>query len=367
MAPAVVADEEEYLLLEGSEESGPARITRDCRCADNAIILGESIPCPVHEQDVTQDVGQRATPLSPTNPSKGVYPDVKYTGFAFFTLPNGTSFTGYMSCGLRNGGGLCVTPQGEVLHAQWADDKPASYVTLFPEASREAVLRKFRDQKMSTKTFSGAHAATGRWSNGLKHGYGSLCLSPTSQFIGQWKSGSKDGLGRFIREDGSAIVCRWVGHLGQGVGVMIEAHGKRHIVSFVDGSVIGFGRQLFPAHVDSSYVGQLHDGKRHGFGLLTVRGQSYIGEFMNQHPHGFGTYRWDDGPSVTGMWCDGQVKGFKVLAILQDIIIYGNLETTKHRVYGLPDGSLSLQISPQCNSGESIPFCSQWFEYYRSK
>eukprot|EP00942_MAST-04A_sp_MAST-4A-sp1_P002020 g2020.t1 len=56
------------------------------------------------------------------------------------------------------------------------------------------------------------------------------------------------------------------------------------------------------------YVGQMKDGKLHGFGKLTLaNGDVYVGDFKDNMMHGYGKYTFADGSILyDGMWKDGK-------------------------------------------------------------
>ena len=60
---------------------------------------------------------------------------------------------------------------------------------------------------------------------------------------------------------------------------------------------------------EPKYVGNLTDGKRNGFGILTANGFKYEGEWLNDEEHGQGTLQYPDGCSYEGQWQSGRKSG----------------------------------------------------------
>nr|WP_321412854.1 hypothetical protein [uncultured Allomuricauda sp.] len=59
------------------------------------------------------------------------------------------------------------------------------------------------------------------------------------------------------------------------------------------------------------YIGQVKDGKAHGFGVaLLETGSRYEGEWVNNQRHGEGTFYWADGEYYKGSYKDDQRNGY---------------------------------------------------------
>ena len=57
------------------------------------------------------------------------------------------------------------------------------------------------------------------------------------------------------------------------------------------------------------YVGECKDGKKHGKGTETYRGNKYVGEFKNGEHHGQGTLTFPNGEIYVGGFKDGLFHG----------------------------------------------------------
>jgi hypothetical protein len=55
--------------------------------------------------------------------------------------------------------------------------------------------------------------------------------------------------------------------------------------------------------------GQFSGGRRHGYGVLVVRGNRYEGNWLNGQRHGYGTYTFRNGDSYTGEFRHGKFNG----------------------------------------------------------
>merc|ERR1712159_586148 len=65
----------------------------------------------------------------------------------------------------------------------------------------------------------------------------------------------------------------------------------------------------------NGYVGQMKDGKKHGFGRMVYSGGNvYVGEFKDDKKHGKGTFTWNSGPYkgdvYVGEYKDGKKHGY---------------------------------------------------------
>ena len=73
-----------------------------------------------------------------------------------------------------------------------------------------------------------------------------------------------------------------------------------------DGKAQGQGR----AEGSAAYVGEFHQGKKHGRGVKTWPwGDRYEGGFANDTRNGFGLYVWASGDAYAGPWKDDAVAG----------------------------------------------------------
>lgn len=75
-----------------------------------------------------------------------------------------------------------------------------------------------------------------------------------------------------------------------------------------DGKAHGFGTALLDT--GSRYVGEWQNGQRHGEGTFHwPDGEYYTGDYQNDQRSGFGTYHWPDGQKYTGMWKNDKRSG----------------------------------------------------------
>merc|ERR1711998_520540 len=59
------------------------------------------------------------------------------------------------------------------------------------------------------------------------------------------------------------------------------------------------------------YVGQVKDGKAHGFGKMTyANGNVYVGDWKDDKKDGKGTYTCADGNVYDGEWKDDKINGY---------------------------------------------------------
>mmetsp|Transcript_32025 Transcript_32025/g.75078 ORF Transcript_32025/g.75078 Transcript_32025/m.75078 type:complete len:231 (+) Transcript_32025:51-743(+) len=60
---------------------------------------------------------------------------------------------------------------------------------------------------------------------------------------------------------------------------------------------------------NSTYTGQMVNGRRQGYGLWQSRGGQYDGQWRHDIQHGFGKQRWSDGRLYEGQFEDGKFSG----------------------------------------------------------
>merc|ERR1711998_493378 len=86
--------------------------------------------------------------------------------------------------------------------------------------------------------------------------------------------------------------------------------GRVYVGQVKDGKAHGFGKMTYAN--GNVYVGDWKDGKYHGKGTYTVnsgsyKGDVYVGKFKDDKMHGYGKYTNADGSILhDGMWKDGE-------------------------------------------------------------
>ena len=75
------------------------------------------------------------------------------------------------------------------------------------------------------------------------------------------------------------------------------------------------------------YIGQLHNGVRHGLGVLKwIDGSKYAGEWASDHPCGFGVEKYSDGSSYSGGFHQDLRHGFGEFEVSPGVSYCGQFE-----------------------------------------
>ena len=86
-----------------------------------------------------------------------------------------------------------------------------------------------------------------------------------------------------------------------GQGTVTYSDGTKYVGEFKDGIFHGKGTMSF--HDGASYAGEWRNDKVHGQGTYTfASGDQYVGEWKDDKFHGQGTYTWADGRETLGEW-----------------------------------------------------------------
>ena len=95
-------------------------------------------------------------------------------------------------------------------------------------------------------------------------------------------------------------------------GEETQSDHHQYMGEFLNGKRHGFGVMsvLHPNFKGDKYVGEFKDGKWHGQGTLTrADGQKHVGEYKDGKRNGYGTQTWADGEKYVGEYKDGKWHG----------------------------------------------------------
>lgn len=262
-----------------------------------------------------------------------------------------------------HGYGKLVRNDGEVYEGEWKYGK--------------------KDGK-GTYTFANGERYEGAWRGGIMQGYGKYFWDDGSIYEGQFRNGVIDGKGTITWEDGEIYTGNFVGEKKFGKGTHIYPNGDRYEGGVVGNRYYGEGKfyqadedvtyKGFWVDVDTAYcvtetkggkrrrgtyikdtfvpypkgyktiindhgakyVGEVENGKMHGYGALTYGsycyvgewkdddpcgngilyyhlGNRYEGEFIAGHPHGKGKFFYEDGDVFEGEFQEGLRYGHGTL------------------------------------------------------
>ena len=93
---------------------------------------------------------------------------------------------------------------------------------------------------------------------------------------------------------------------------VVYANGDHYDGVYVDGKKQGVGK--FSWRDGGEYVGEWHNDRQHGNGVMSSSCGTYIGEWRNGSPHGQGRWTWPDGCLWhSGQWMKGRPFGLSEL------------------------------------------------------
>jgi len=266
--------------------------------------------------------------------------------------PSGDKFHGDLVQGQRHGTGRCAFRTTAIsaekgttaatYEGEWEDDVPHGQGVYSDGAntyagSWEHGLRHGHGRH----EVSGGSTYDGEWQNGLQHGWGRIRGADGTVHEGLWVSGviddSRPSKTERLLPDGTRYVGGWQGGVPKGRGTVIYANGERFDGTFAQGipdptKACTVVRKLADGH----FVGEMVDGLRHGFGILTqksgdtsegtwsrgmpfdcegvvsIDGQRYAGAWRGGYREGHGVLEWQTGERFIGGFLHGLQHGFGV-------------------------------------------------------
>jgi hypothetical protein len=129
-------------------------------------------------------------------------------------------------------------------------------------------------------------------------------------YDGEWHMGHWHGIGIIRNANGDVYEGQVVNDLKDGEGKIHYGDGRVFSGRFKEDEAVN-GTLTFPdgAH----YVGELHHGARHGYGLYNFSdGSTYEGHSVMNIFEGKGKMTWTDGGWYEGEWSQGEVHGYGV-------------------------------------------------------
>ena len=160
---------------------------------------------------------------------------------------DGSSYTGSLVNGARQGQGKVKYSNGSVYEGNWFNDQCHGQGKCF--------------------YFDGSYYE-GSWSNGSEHGEGKYTWVDGSYYEGSWSNGSQHGEGKFTWADGSYYDGNWAEGSYQGYGKYVFSNGATYEGNWSEGALNGFGKYVYTD--GSSYEGNWLKGDKHGLGKETL-------------------------------------------------------------------------------------------------
>jgi hypothetical protein len=133
----------------------------------------------------------------------------------------------------------------------------------------------------STVQYSNGDVYNGEMANGMRNGYGVLCLKNEERYQGQWRNNMKQGQGYYYYANGEFYKGNWEQDKKEGYGEFYFLEGKRYIGDFKNDQLEGKGTLFFKNK--SQYNGHFKAGKRHGKGIFKDMNGTYFEEVWDMN------------------------------------------------------------------------------------
>lgn len=233
-----------------------------------------------------------------------------YTGYVTNYTYDGVTYTGYLIRGQLHGEGTYRSETRELTgtfdHGNFVKgqatihyDNGAVYTGQWSNGKRHGY---------GTLTYASGDRYEGNWKDNKFHGYGIYSYSDGSRYEGNWENGKKSGKGKSISKDGSVWEGTYVNGKLNGQGTLTAANGNTYAGAFQNGNYHGQG--TFTWADGSKYTGAFVEGKREGYGTYYYEnGNRYEGNWVSGDRNGQGTMYYSNGAVYTGQWKDNQRHG----------------------------------------------------------
>lgn len=158
----------------------------------------------------------------------------------------------------------------------------------------------------------------GEFIAGKRNGYGVMSYSNGVEYYGDWKDDYQDGFGSLIIDNKSYYVGNWAKTYGE---VQSTFNGDGLLVTplFIydgewnNGKKDGFGTLSIS---NATYEGEWEKDNINGKGLVIFQDDSYYdGEWKNNKRHGYGEYVWANGDAYYGEWKEDVPDGIGTITL----------------------------------------------------
>jgi len=175
---------------------------------------------------------------------------------------DGSSYTGSLVNGARQGQGKVKYSNGAVYEGNWFNDQCQGQGKCF---------------------YADGSYYEGSWSNGSEHGEGKCTWADGSYYEGNWSEGAQNGFGKYVYADGSYYEGNWA-----------------------EGSFQGYGKYVWNG---VTYEGNWAEGLYQGFGKYTFAdGYSFEGNWLKGEKHGLFKDTLPDGTVVQKLFQNGKFQ-----------------------------------------------------------
>jgi hypothetical protein len=249
--------------------------------------------------------------------------ELRYTGQATYTWPDGQQQSGMWVDGLLQGMGT-ETTSSEHYSGQWLDGMRHGHGELEQDDGTRYV-GDFRNGLAEGKGTQTAKAGVyqGTWLAGRRHGQGQFNDANGAIYQGGWAQGQRSGFGRQQFASGGIYEGDWLADKPAGFGRFLFATGALYEGAWVAGVRTGYGTWSTPAKL--SYEGTWFNDKRHGFGIEHRPDGSYFsGQWQADLRQGNGQEVHPDGSRHVGIWQADEIAGLGQRTNRAGIVIEGD-------------------------------------------
>ena len=155
-------------------------------------------------------------------------------------------------------------------------------------------------------TFANGDAYDGDYANGRRHGQGKYTFKSGASYEGSYHNNAKHGSGKMTYVDKSVYDGVWKMDRRHGTGTYTYASGDVYAGSWCNGVKHGKGCYFFQAS-KCQFLGMWDDSKFTAGTWVMQDGSTYVGTFEGG-PTGPGTFRFQNGTSMTGKFADSKWK-----------------------------------------------------------
>lgn len=193
--------------------------------------------------------------------------DNQITGKGTYIYSNGSSYTGELVNGLKEGKGKLDDNINEIIYeGEWKNNKKTGFGKLI----------------VKNMTYEGYFI------NDIKSRKGKLIWNDTMNlYEGEFMNNKIQGNGYFIWNDAyEKFIGQWKENIQNGLGIHIWYDEKYDM-----------------KYLRNRYIGEFADGMRSGYGVFFyTNGSKYEGQWRNNKKHGFGVYTFQDGSRFEGFF-----------------------------------------------------------------
>ena len=149
----------------------------------------------------------------------------------------------------------------------------------------------------------------GEFSDGQRHGKGTLTYPNGDTYIGEFKNGKLNGQVSYSNKTGDKYVGQYKDDMRSGRGEAIYLNGSKYSGEFKENKFEGQGMVNY-ANGDK-YLGEFKNNKSHGKGTLSfANGNVYVGDFKDGLLSGQGTLSYANGEKYEGRFLEGTSNGY---------------------------------------------------------